>query len=203
MKKFLAIAALFMAFTSSAFANSVTVEATHVKGQADAVAVVPSFDAYGFTVDGRLKASRSFGGLNTNDIEVRVGKAFAVTSKISATFRAGIGREYRTDSDLYQRYYVLPGSTIKFSESVPSSFAHTFYSVEPGVSYALTPKATLKFSDRYTNAFQDHVRYSKNHELGLEADYAVTKVDAVGVKYIHQHGDNNGKAVQLSYIRSF
>lgn len=204
MKKILALAALLFATAFSATAApTVTFEGTHVRGQSNALAIDPSIDAYGLTFDARLKAARSLTGQNTNSGEVRVEKDFAVTPGLTAFVRGGVGRQYGTDTLTVTRSTIAPTWVVAYSIDTNRAFVDTFYSAEVGAKYAVTSDVTVKVSDRFTDGFKRNTHYAAGQEFGLEADYALTKVDTVGVKYVHQHGGNNAKAVQLSYARSF
>lgn len=203
MKKLFAIIALLAISASAAHADSVTVEAAHINGKSNSVTVVPSFNVSGLTLDARLKASRSLNDRSSNELELRVGKSFAVTEALSASVRVGAGKSFGTDVVTYRGTTVLPGKVTYAVHEVQVPVDYGFYSVEPGVKYALNDTVALKLSDRYIHTFNGQDKYVNGHEFGVAAEYAVTKTSVVGVKYVHQHGTSNGNGVKLAYSRLF
>jgi hypothetical protein len=76
----------------------------------------------------------------------------------------------------------------------------TYWSVEPGVKYALSEKLTAKASFRFRNAFDTaNNDTSRTETAGLE--YALTKTSYIGGFVAHVSGDStqNGNQVMATY----
>lgn len=204
MKKFLILVATVLALSSSAFATpSVKVEATHTRGSDNSLAIVPSIDVKDLTVDARLESTRTLNGLNSTAVEIRATKSFNVAPSTSVFLRAGVGKNFSYRGTTYTSYSILPGKTIMTSTVYLTPISDAFYSIEPGIKFAVTPAVSVKISDRYTNTFHHNTRATVANEVGVEADVAVNKTDYVGVKVFKQYGGLTGKGVQLAYTRNF
>ncbi len=78
----------------------------------------------------------------------------------------------------------------------------SYYSVEPGVGYGLTDRLAVRVGYRYRDAFSDGVAdQTRTSRVGLT--YALSKHDAVGVRYDRARGDSDQNIVALSYTRRF
>jgi len=76
-----------------------------------------------------------------------------------------------------------------------------YYSVEPGVTYtigAVTAKVGFRFRDAFNEANLDATRTTR-----AGVSYAVTKKDAIGVRFDRVTGDSTNHSYNVSYTRSF
>jgi hypothetical protein len=78
-----------------------------------------------------------------------------------------------------------------------------YYSIEPGVTYTLG-KATAKVGFRYRTSVQDPNVYNDTTDtVRVGLNYALTKKDAVGLRYDRVRGDSQNHSYNFSYTRSF
>ena len=80
---------------------------------------------------------------------------------------------------------------------------YTYYSVEPGVTVPFgTTGLSAKVGWRYRTAFDSaYADETRTWRAGL--NYAITKTDAVGIRYDSVRGDTNQNTVAVGYTRSF
>ena len=186
MKKIFAIMALVI--TGSAFAgeNGVSFEFERERGNnapntfENTVSVAPyyKFDN-GVKADIKFDGSREDGS-NTleNKVEARVQKMWTVFPNAKLGARVSVGELFSSTKDF------------------------SYYTFEPKASYDLTSALSLQASYRYRNAFNTSNNYeTRTTKLGF--DYALTKKDEVGVRYLMKRGDSDTDGVELAYTRSF
>ena len=77
-----------------------------------------------------------------------------------------------------------------------------YYTVEPGLSYALLPGAKLFVSDRYRDSFSDNKGYRTN-TIYAGASYDVNSFDTVSAKLYRKYGDTESNGVEFAYTRWF
>ena len=77
-----------------------------------------------------------------------------------------------------------------------------YYTIEPGVSYAVTKELKLNLSDRYRDAFADGKAYQTN-TVYLGATYDVNSFDTVGLKLYRKYNDTESNGVEFAYTRWF
>jgi hypothetical protein len=66
----------------------------------------------------------------------------------------------------------------------------------------LTKDLSLAAAWRYRNSFNDTYAYqTRTWKVG--ADYALTKKDEIGARYLVKRGDFNSNGVELTYSRAF
>jgi len=182
MKKIL-IASL-IALTGTAFAASVTIEAQNQIGDKGAanqtqtkLEVKESLNK-NFSVDVSATQSVTAGthALVTRD-EIGTTGSFPVFGPIGFYTRLSVGDKYN--------------NTTHFG----------YYSVEPGVSYAIGP-VTAKVAYRFRDAFQEsNLDATRTTRYGVS--YAVTKKDTIGARFDRQVGDSNSHSYYLNYTHSF
>jgi len=185
MKKLFAILALSLAGTAFA-GGGVGFEFERERGTdspntfENTFSVVPyyKFDN-GIKADIKFYGSREDGSKTLeNKVEIRVQKMYDIANDLKAGARISVGEKYTSTGD------------------------YSYYAIEPKVAYALTNALSLQASYRYRNAFDT----ANNYETGttkLGFDYAVSKNDEVGVRYLMKRGDSNTNGVELAYTRSF
>ena len=82
-------------------------------------------------------------------------------------------------------------------EKFKTATNYTYYSVEPGVKYAVTPDLSVKAGYRY-RAATDSVNADTTRSYRLGAEYALTKNYFVGLGYDQVRGDSTYNATNLS-----
>jgi hypothetical protein len=119
-----------------------------------------------------------------NQVEARVQKLWEVLPSLKAGARVSVGEMVNGSN--------TAGKTVDFA----------YYTIEPKASYALTKDLSLAAAWRYRNALTDTVNYqTRTWKIG--ADYALTKKDEIGTRYLVKRGDSNSNGVELIYSRSF
>ena len=181
MKKTLALFG-FLAFASLAMAdgNYASVKAEYRNGRDNS----QDATAYGLTVgqninkylDGEVYARVKSNEDRTNNTraEVALVGKYAIDPKLSVYTRGAVGQMFTgTTNDSY-------------------------WSVEPGVKYAVTSnldvKAGVRFRDAFTNNYADSTR---TYRLGSE--YAFTKTSSVILGYDRSLGDSKYDALSIGY----
>lgn len=182
MKKLIAIGALVAA--TSAMADSVTAEyqAVDVKGGAEQ-------------------------GLFLVGYKHEINKTFAVDASMSNTITEGtnaVGARYEAG---VTGTYDLVGP-VKFytrgaiGEKTASGAQFTYYVIEPGVQFPIAGALSGKVGWRWRSA-TDTARGDQTHTTRVGLNYALTKVDSIGVRYDRMRGDADQNAVAVNYTRSF
>ena len=180
MKKILAILALAISGTAFA-ADSVTVESQRINNASAAaqqqyvLGVKKQFS--GFAGDLAFSNAQTEG---TNALSTRIEAGATVSGPIGLYARVATGQKYSNTADF------------------------SYYSVEPGIAAAvpgvagLTAKAGFRWRSAYDSATND-----QTHTARYSLAYAVSKNDAVAVKYDRVNGDSNQKIVAVAYTRGF
>ena len=78
----------------------------------------------------------------------------------------------------------------------------SYYSVEPGVGYALSPDLTVKAGFRFRNAF-DTANADLTRTWKLGAEYSVTKTQSVVMGLDKAYGDSEYTGVNVGYKVKF
>ena len=182
MKKILAILAL--AATSLAFADSVTLEGQHVNNigsnaqQTYVLGVKKDINA-------NLIADVAFSNTqteNTNALTTRLEAGATVTAPI---------------------YGIVSGySRVALGQKYSNSTNFTYYSIEPGVAVPFGA-LTAKVGWRYRSADDSGTNNDQTHTMRYSLNYALSKVDTVGVRYDRVQGDNDQKIYSVNYSRGF
>jgi opacity protein-like surface antigen len=81
-------------------------------------------------------------------------------------------------------------------EKFKSATNYTYYSVEPGIKYAVTPDLSVKAGYRY-RAATDSVNADTTRTYRLGAEYALTKNYFVGLGYDQVRGDSQYNATNF------
>lgn len=179
MKKFIAMATLLAASTAFAqgFGSVEYGNRDGVDGGADSNSVKVTLGSKineNVSVDVSSRFAKQDGSTsnNTTRLEAGVTGTMPLASGFSIYTRGAVGERFTSTGD------------------------NSYYSVEPGIKYAVTPSLTTKVGYRYRDAFT-----SGNDDLTrawrLGAEYALTKQYSVGVGYDRVRGDSNFNAVNL------
>jgi opacity protein-like surface antigen len=180
MKKFIALAALLAA--STAFAGGFgSVEYSGrdgVDGTADARATKVTM---GTDINQLLKADFSLRQKTNTDNDLsdtRLEAGLTATQPIGGTGfsvygRGAVGEKFKTSAN------------------------YTYYSVEPGIKYAVTPALSVKAGYRYRAAL-DSANADTTRSYRLGAEYAITKNYFVGLGYDRVRGDSDYNATNVS-----
>lgn len=130
---------------------------------------------------------------------------------INSTFKAdfSLRQKTNTDNDLSDTRLEagLTGSVpvvgsltgygrVAVGEKFKSSTNYTYYSVEPGVKYTVTPELSVKLGYRY-RAASDTVNADTTRTWRTGAEYAITKNYFVGLGYDQVRGDSNYNATNF------
>jgi opacity protein-like surface antigen len=86
---------------------------------------------------------------------------------------------------------------VGMGEKFKSSTNYSYYSVEPGIKYAVTPALSVKAGYRY-RAAMDSANADTTRTYRLGAEYALTKNYFVGMGYDQVRGDSNYNATNVS-----
>ena len=82
-------------------------------------------------------------------------------------------------------------------EKFKSSSNYSYYSVEPGIKYAVTPVLSIKAGYRY-RAAMDSTNADTTRTYRLGAEYALTKNYFLGLGYDQVRGDSKYNATNVS-----
>lgn len=180
------LAITMLAFTSFAFADSVSV----MVGQQEANSNGAESNAYKLTYAKTL--TKSLDG----DISV-LNTVADGTNKVSARYELGVTGKYQFNDFLSG--YLRGAVGERVSSSTNTEFA--YYSIEPGV-IASYGDWSGKLGYRYRNAF-DTDNLDKTNSVRYAVGYSLTKQDKVNLGYDHVTGDNGFNRTYVSYTRSF
>lgn len=185
MKKILAI--LAMAISGSVYAASATVEyqdQTGVNGTTDSSLYLLSVSEninknFVGGISLNYGAKDSTGAVSNSRIEGSVtGKT--TIGLFSPYVRLGVGQKFTTVTN------------------------YGYYSVEPGVTAPLgNTGLTARLGYRYRTAFDSNAYADTTNAWRLGMSYALTKQDAIGVRYDQVRGDTNQNNWAFNYTRSF
>jgi len=185
MKKILAI--LAMAISGSVYAASATVEyqdQTGVNGTADS-------SLYLLSVSENI--NKNFVGGITMNYAAKDSTGAISSSRIegSVTGKTTIG-------------IFSPYTRVGVGQKFTSTTNYSYYSVEPGVTAPLgNTGLTARLGYRYRTAFDSTANADTTNTWRVGMSYALSKQDAVGVRYDQIRGDTNQNNVAFNYTRSF
>ena len=110
--------------------------------------------------------------LSDTRLEAGVTGTVPVVGGLSTYGRVGVGEKFKTSTN------------------------YSYYSVEPGVKYAITPDLTVKLGYRY-RAAMDSVNADTTRAWRTGLEYALTKNYFVGLGYDQVRGDSNYNATNI------
>jgi hypothetical protein len=90
----------------------------------------------------------------------------------------------------------------RLGERITSSTHFSTYAIDAGVKFPLVAGFTGDVGGRYRNAFESGKAY-ETQRVHATVGYALTKQDAVAVRFSRSYGDEEKDAWRLSYTRSF
>ena len=90
----------------------------------------------------------------------------------------------------------------RLGERITSSTHFSYYAVDTGVKIPLVAGFTADVGARYRNAFESGKLFETTR-VHTTVGYALTKQDAVAVRWSRSYGDEQKDAVRLQYTRSF
>jgi len=90
----------------------------------------------------------------------------------------------------------------KFSTAGSGQF--TYYSIEPGITFPVSPSLTAKVAYRYRTAAENaNVNKDTTDTVRVGLTYALNKKDAVGFRFDRITGDSRQDGYNVFYTRSF
>jgi len=90
----------------------------------------------------------------------------------------------------------------RLGERITSSTHFSYYAIDSGVKFPLVAGFTGDVGARYRNAFESGKLYETTR-VHTAVGYALTKQDAVAVRWSRSYGDEEKDAWRLQYTRSF
>ena len=90
----------------------------------------------------------------------------------------------------------------RLGERITSSTHFSYYAIDSGVKFPLVAGFTADVGARYRNAFESGKLYETTR-VHTAVGYALTKQDAVAVRWSRSYGDEEKDAWRLQYTRSF
>lgn len=182
MKKVIAIATMMLAGT--AMADSVSIENQNQRGIGSENVKLYSM-SYKRDLTANLGGDVLFSttqGDNTKTLgsrlEVGLTPSMPLGGGVSAYTRVALGSKYSNTGD------------------------NNYYSVEPGVQFPIAGPLSGKVGYRWRSATAT-ANDDQTHTTRVGLSYALTKVDAIGVRYDRVRGDSNQNNLAVSYNRSF
>jgi hypothetical protein len=183
LKKVIAIATMVVA--GSVMADSITLE---TQGQRSASG---SEDTRQYSMSYKRDLTKSLVGdvyMSTSQgeetkklgarLEVGLTPSVPLFGNVSAYTRVALGSKYTNDGD------------------------NNYYVVEPGVQFPIAGALSGKVGYRWRSA-TSAVNGDQTHTTRIGLSYALTKNDAIGVRYDRQRGDTDQNNLAFSYVRSF
>jgi hypothetical protein len=186
MKKILAMLALTAA-TSVFAGDSITLERSNIDnvGSTDQTQYQMM---YKHTFTNNLAGDLQFQNTTNNS-----------TSALSTRIEGGVTVSEKVAGPI--GLYVRTATGEKYSNTTSFSY----WSVEPGVTADIPGISglTAKVGYRYRAAYDSTKNGDQTQTMRYGLSYAVTKVDAIGVRYDRVNGDNDQKTIAVNYTRSF
>jgi hypothetical protein len=177
-------AALLMAATSTAFATGYATyeyseeenRATSANNIANAVVVgVKAADGWDYSLKSNTSQTALGSGSISSGLEVRARKSLGM--------------------------FYLGG---RLGERITSSTHFSTYAIDAGVKFPLAAGFTGDVGGRYRNALDSDTNSTyETRRVHATVGYALTKKDAVAVRFSRSYGDEEKDAWRLSYTRSF
>lgn len=185
MKKILAI--LAMAISGFVYAASATVEyqdQTGVNGTANSA-------LYQMSISENINKNFAGGISMSYGVKDATGAVSGTRTEASLTGKTTFG-------------IFSPYTRIGVGQKFTTTNNYSFYSVEPGVTAPLGKTGlTARLGYRYRTAFDSTTFADTTNTWRLGMSYAVTKQDAVGVRYDQIRGDSNQNNIAFNYTRNF
>ena len=186
MKKSLILVALMSSYAVAADKGFVTIEGEHenIHGSTNDVRslnIIPGIkldNGYTFDLKTQIQSKKDDQTVSGN-IEPRVRYDYKIgMTDLSVWGRVGLG------------------------EKIANGANFGYYTIEPGVSYALAKDTKLFISDRYRDSFSDGKGY-KTNTIYVGASKNLTDVDTLGLKLYRKYNDTESNGVEVAYTRWF
>jgi opacity protein-like surface antigen len=146
---------------------------------------------------------------NKNGINLTLGREFAPGIKLDAKF------EYRNDNSSDQVSYrtevgaafertILPSTKAFVRTAVGKKFNdgngddYGYYSIEPGIKYALNNRWAINTSYRFRDTFRNNTA-EETHRGKIGVEYALTKTTTVNVDVARYWGDRQYNGINVGY----
>ena len=186
MKKSLILLALMSSYAVAADKGFVTLEGEYenIHGTTNDVRslnVIPGIKLdSGYTLDLKTQIqSKKDDQSNSANIEPRIRYDYKVgMTDLTVWGRVGLGEKIATGGNF------------------------GYYTVEPGITYALAKDTKLFVSDRYRDSFSDGKGY-KTNTIYVGASKDLTDVDTLGLKLYRKYNETESNGVEVAYTRSF
>ena len=135
---------------------------------------------YGVTLDGGVQVRNENGDAGRDDTRLETGATYqyGLTQALTLYTRGALGYRLTNQDD------------------------STYYSVEPGVRYQVTPELNLRAGYRYRTAFDDSV-FFKSNTVRVGAEYAFSKTQSLTAGIDRFYGDSETLGVNLGYMVRF
>ena len=126
----------------------------------------------------RTESLNSDTGVNTTRLESGATYSYNLLPAVSLYTRGGLGQKFTSNQD------------------------YTYYSVEPGIKYALTDAVSVKAGYRFRDAFNDTYN-EKTNTVRFGAEYAVAKDQAVTLGVDRSYGASEFVGYNAGYVIKF
>ncbi len=135
---------------------------------------------YGIQLDGGVQVRNENGayGRDTTRLETGATYQFGLTQDVVLYTRGALGYKLTDQED------------------------STYYSVEPGVRYQVTPALNLRAGYRYRTAFSDSI-FDKTNTVRFGAEYTLSKTQSLTAGVDRFYGDTETLGVNLGYVVRF
>ena len=183
MKKVIAIATMMMA--TAVMADSITLENQNQR-------------VIGGTEDVRQYSMSYKKDLVSN----LVGDVYMSTTQGENTKKLGSRLEVGLTPSMPLSGGVVASTRVAIGSKYSNTGDFNYYVIEPGVQFPITGALSGKVSYRWRSATSE-VNGDQTHTTRVGLSYALTKVDAIGVRYDRVRGDNDQNNLAFNYVRSF
>jgi opacity protein-like surface antigen len=126
----------------------------------------------------RTESLNSDTGVNTTRLEAGATYQLGLTKDIALYTRGGLGQKFTSNQD------------------------YTYYSVEPGIKYAVTDAVSVKAGYRFRDAFNDAYN-EKTNTVRFGAEYAVAKDQALTLGIDRSYGASDFVGYNAGYAIKF
>lgn len=183
MKKIAVIATMMMA--TAAMADSITIERQNQR-------VIGGEENVG-------QYSMSYKRGLTNNL---VGDVYMSTTQGELTKKLGSRLEVGLTPSMTLGGGLVASTRVALGSKYSNTGDNNYYVVEPGLQFPIAGALSGKVSYRWRSATSD-ANDDQTHATRFGLSYALTKVDAIGVRYDRVRGDNDQNNLAFNYVRSF
>ena len=126
----------------------------------------------------RTESLNSDTGVNTTRLEAGATYSYNLLPAVSLYTRGGLGQKFTSNQD------------------------YTYYSVEPGIKYAVTDAVSVKAGYRFRDAFNDTYN-EKTNTVRFGAEYAIAKDQALTLGIDRSYGASDFIGYNAGYMIKF